>query len=502
MDTQKTVGRLLNLIMSPYYANLRHSKLTDAFNLAIENYKLSYKLLEESYIKKAEEVNNHSIDYKLSYYCRVLKNYTDRETMTGKEWYTYNICRIAAHQHSLTAAIELHEKSDKNSFTFQENLALIELQFDLLEYTKIESIHFSGEGEIAKEIFTHLKTNRTVKEISIGKTENPNERIDNVLDLLESNSSIESLDIHFSGKINDTKPLERFFKSLTDNMNINHLWITFDDFTEIDIAYIAGMIKSSKSINSFGICVGDFVIDTDNLELLTSALEENLHLCNMFLITDAYNFDNPSDYELEVDKFDDNISNIVNRNTNFVKQVAKFLVEKFVMAKEFSLGKEIKYLKYYQAGDKKLLKEYVIEEIESGKIDPSKIELVSDTNIQRYIAENFLKLSMVTKGTDPDELSFEQISTTDDELSLEQVSGNSKKRKISDDTSGPSKVRKLKSSSVTLQEKTYLSEEMIAKIASFLGPKNLWHIDTSIVPSIEHNTDELDLMGSSEIVEA
>ena len=127
------------------------------------------------------------------------------------------------------------------------------------------------------------------------------------------------------------------------------------------------------------------------------------------------------------------------------------------MGGEFSLGEEIKYLKHYQAadkkhhaGDKKLLKEYVIEEIESGKIDPSKIELVSDTNIQRYIAENFLKLSMVTKGTDPDELSFEQISTKDDELSLEQVSGNSKKRKISDDTSGPSKVRKLESSSVTL----------------------------------------------------
>ena len=493
MYTQKTLGRLLNLIMSPHYAKLRHSKLSVAFNLAMKNYELSYKLLEESYIKKAEEVNNHSIDYKVFYYCSALKSYTDRETMTDKEWYTYNIYRIAAHQHSLTAAIELHEKSDKNSFTLQEDPALIELQFDLLEYIKRESIRFSGEGEIAKEIFTHLKTNRTVKEISIGKTENPNERIDNVLDLLESNSSIESLDIHFSGKINDTKPLERFFKSLTDNMNINHLWITFDDFTGIDLAYVAEMIKSSKFINSFVITVGDFVIDTNNLELLTSAIEKNMHLFYMSLATYAYNDENPSDYELEFDKFDDNIRKIVKRNKNFVKQVAKFLVQKFVMGGEFSLGEEIKYLKHYQAadkkyqaGDKKLLKEYMIEEIGSGKIDPSKIELVSDTNIQKYIAENFLKLSMVTKGTHLDELSFEQVSTTDDELSLEQVSGNSKKRKISDNASGPSKVRKLESSSITSQEKTYLSEEIIAEIASFLGPKNLWYVDTSIIPGQLH----------------
>ena len=125
--------------------------------------------------------------------------------------------------------------------------------------------------------------------------------------------------------------------------------------------------------------------------------------------TDAYNDENPSDYELEFDKFDDNIRKIVKKNKNFVKQVAKFLVQKFVMDGEFSLGEEIKYLKHYQAADKKLLKKYVIEEIEYGKIDPSKTELVSDINIQRYIAENFLKLSMVTKGTDPDELSFEQI---------------------------------------------------------------------------------------------
>ena len=83
-----------------------------------------------------------------------------------------------------------------------------------------------------------------------------------------------------------------------------------------------------------------------------------------------------------------------------------------------------------------------------------------------------------------------------------QISSNSKKRKISDDTSGPSKVRKLESSSVTSQEETYLSEEVIAEIASFLGPKNLWHVDTGIIPSIEHSTDELALIGSSEIVEA
>ena len=323
MYTQKTLGRLLILIMSPHYAKLRDSKLSVAFNLAMKNYELAYKLLEESYIKKAEEVNNHSIDYKVSYYYSALKSYTDRETMKDKEWYTYNIYRIAAHQNSLTAAIELHEKSDKNSFTFQsdknlftfqEDPALIELQFDLLEYIKGESIHFSGEGEIAKEIFTHLKTNRTVKEISIGKTENPNERTDNVLDLLESNSSIESLYIYFSGKINDTKPFERFFKSLTDNMNINHLWITFDDFTGIDLAYVAEMIKSSKSINSFVIIVGDFVIDTNNLELLTSAIEKNIHLFHTSLFTDAYNDENPSDYELEFDKFNDNIQLIASFN--------------------------------------------------------------------------------------------------------------------------------------------------------------------------------------------
>lgn len=196
------------------------------------------------------------------------------------------------------------------------------------------------------------------------------------------------------------------------------------------------------------------------------------------------------------------IESYCDRNINFVKQVAKFLIQKFVMGEEFSLGEEIKYLKHYQNADKELLKDYIDKEIESGKIDPSKMELVSNTNIQKYIAENFLKLSMVTKGTNSDELSSEQVSSTDDELSFEQVSSNSKKRKISDDTSGPSKVRKLESSSVTTQEKNYLSEKMIAEIASFLGPKNLWHVDTGIIPSIEHSTDELALIGSSEIVEA
>ena len=94
----------------------------------------------------------------------------------------------------------------------------------------------------------------------------------------------------------------------------------------------------------------------------------------------------------------------------------------------------------------------------------------------------------------------EHIEQLEDKLSFEHVNGNTKKRKISDDTSGPSKVRKLESSSVTSQEETYLSEEV--EIASFLGPKNLWHVDTGIIPSIEHNTDELALIGSSEIVEA
>ena len=68
------------------------------------------------------------------------------------------------------------------------------------------------------------------------------------------------------------------------------------------------------------------------------------------------------------------LERLLERNKNFVKQVAKFLVQKFVMGEEFSLGKEIKYLKHYQAADKKLLKEYLDEEIESGKTDLSKRE--------------------------------------------------------------------------------------------------------------------------------
>lgn len=486
MFTQKTLDNAKD-IYHQYCAKIQQDLNLSDSDL-IDKLTHAYKLTESLYSEKANQTNNHSVAGKISYYSDALKFYGNPRTTSDKEWYNSQFFKLAAYEHLFAVFQEKHRELHQNQYRLDDDLDNIELQFDVVENQKVGRLIFSEEGEIAEEIFTHLKTNRVVKKICIEETENPNERIDDVLDLLESNSSINGLDIHFSVKINDTKPLERFFKSLTDNMNINHLCITFDDFTGIDLAYVAEMIKSSKSINSFVITVGDFVIDTDNLELLTAALEKNMHLLDMCLVTDAYNDENPSEYELEFDKFDDNISNIVNRNKNFVKQVAKFLVQKFVMRKELSLGKEIKYLKHYQTADKTLLKKYVVEEIESGKIDPSKIELVSDTNIQRYIAENFLKLSMVTKGTHPDEISSEQVSATDDELSFEQISSNSRKRKISDETPGPLKVRKLESSS-------YLSEEVIAEIASFLGPKNLWHVNTGIVPSIEDSTDELNLVG-------
>ena len=121
----------------------------------------------------------------------------------------------------------------------------------------------------------------------------------------------------------------------------------------------------------------------------------------------------------------------------------------------------------------------------------NKIQIASEIEL--------LEHSQIKLREHMEQLEMEQL---EDELSFEHVNGNTKKRKISDDTSGPSKVRKLESSSVTSQEETYLSEEVIAEIPSFLGPKNLWHVDTGIIPSIEHNTDELALIGSSEIVEA
>ncbi len=493
MFTQKTLDRAKD-IYHQYCAkiqedlNLSDSDLVDKLTVA-------YKEIESFYSKKATETNNHSVTGKISFYSSALEICSNRRTTTDKEWYNSQFFKLAAYEHLFAVfkgkySIEYH---------LYDSLKNIDLQFDVIEDQKIETLYFSAEGDYAKEIFKHLKETRTIKTLNIENTFNSTERLEDIIDLLNNNNSISSLDIVFYSEIEDQELLSQFFDSLSNNINIESLLISFVDLTRIDIESFTKMVENNQSINQLYFSCGESFLETKNLKLFNSALEKNLYLTD-YESPDTYNYlsENEDGDNLQCNK----LYLLLERNKNFVKQVAKFLVQKFVLGEEFSLGKEIKYLKHYQASDKKLLKEYIDEETKSSDIDPSKIELVSDTNIQRYIAENFLKLSMVTKGTDPDELSFEQISTTDDELSLEQVSGNSKKRKISDDTSGPSKVRKLESSSVTLQEKTYLSEEMIAKIASFLGPKNLWHIDTNIVPSIEHNTDELDLMGSSEIVEA
>lgn len=445
----------------------------------IDFFKLKYEELEA-------RLENKTIEFKIEFYNKTSAKFKNMKTPLNYIDITLKLIALDEYLYSSFKRTGCNER-------LHDNLETIDLQFDAMEDLKINHLFFSATKDTAESTFRRLKNNKTIKEIFITDFDEEARLLD-IADLLNNNNVINF--ISMSSLIDvSTEASSKFYDELSNNVNINSLSLGFnrggDYSTEINI--LAEVIKNNKSINEVCFVQADYMCSDANIVKIISALKENLYITK-FNFEMFYNSDSDEDdeqFDIQMKK----IESYCDRNINFVKQVAKFLIQKFVMGEEFSLGEEIKYLKHYQNADKELLKDYIDKEIESGKIDPSKIELVSNTNIQKYIAKNFLKLSMVTKGTNSDELSSEQVSSTDDELSFEQVSSNSKKRKISDETPGPSKVRKLESSSVTSQEEAYLSEEVIAEIASFLGPKNLWHVDTGIVPSIEDSTDELNLVG-------
>ena len=387
MFTQKTLDNAKD-IYHQYCAKIqKDSNLSDSD--LVDKLTYAYELVEYYVLRailRANQINNHSVAGKISYYSDALEYFSNSRTTSDREWCNSQFFKLAAYEH-LFAAFK-----DKYSMQYHLNdgLTNIDLQFDVIEDQKIETLYFSAEGDYAKEIFKHLKETRTIKTLDIENTFNSTERLQNIINLLNNNNSISSLNIVFNSKIEDQELLSQFFNSLSNNMNIESLFISFHDPTGIDIESFTEMVKNNQSINNLYPDSKEFFIKTKNLKLFNSALEKNLYITDYESYGTDYNF---SENEDENNSQWNKLDRLLKRNKNFVKQVAKFLVQKFVMDEEFSLGKEIKYLKHYQASDKKLLKEYLVKEIKSGKIDPSKIELVSDRNIQRYIAENFLKLS-------------------------------------------------------------------------------------------------------------
>jgi hypothetical protein len=152
-------------------------------------------------------------------------------------------------------------------------------------------------------------------------------------------------------------------------------------------------------------------------------------------------------------EIEDSIDKNIQAEKKAIKETARFLVDKFVTKdKKINLTDEIKHLRHYQSPNKKEINSKLNKMLKNEKNISSKDSPVSEEKIQRYIQENFLKLSGVSKK-----------------------SGMKDKSKDSDGLTKTS---------------AFEVPEMVATIASFLGDKSLRKIKPSKAP--DKNTKILD----------
>jgi len=101
MFTQKTLDNAKD-IYHQYCAkiqkdlNLSDSDLVDKLTYA-------YELMESRYYKKANQINNHSVAGKISYYSDALEYFSNSRTTSDREWCNSQFFKLAAYEHLFAA---------------------------------------------------------------------------------------------------------------------------------------------------------------------------------------------------------------------------------------------------------------------------------------------------------------------------------------------------------------------------------------------------------------
>lgn len=164
---------------------------------------------------------------------------------------------------------------------------------------------------------------------------------------------------------------------------------------------IAKLLKINQTI--IGVDLEDNNIGPEGIAAIVEALKENKTLTFLNLSGGWYY---SSSCENKIgDEASNAITELLNRNKQFVKDTAEFLLNKFINKDKISDHIEgIKYLKHYQVCDKSLFAKY-FKDINTGSVRLNKlIEFVDN-----YIAENFLVIRGVAKGTDVKPFSIEGL---------------------------------------------------------------------------------------------
>jgi hypothetical protein len=303
------------------------------------------------------------------------------------------------------------------------------------------------DNDGAKIFAEHLKNNKSIKELFIGGNIVMGDAgIKYIMDALTINNTIKLIDLLGCQGIG-----AEGIKYITDTLKTNQeLTKCIFDNGKIDDEFLnhtLNMIKINSIITSIDFDINDETIDPNLLENIESELAKNIKM---------------------------------------VEQTAQFLLRKFVKTDakliiennhdELQVA-DTKYFKHYQICDRDLLDETLHAEILKSINNAEGIDCILSaihTQVERYIAENFLQLYGVTK-TIPEnqipfslqELSGEIFSFLDKKSLWEKKAVTNKRTRDEDDNlTEQNSAKKIKLEGPSMDQ---ILEEISIELAGYLS---------------------------------
>lgn len=370
-----------------------------------------------------------------------------------------------------------------------------------LFYQQIEEDLFNIDGAIV--LAAAIKVNPKLEVLNLAGYGIGNDESDTIIKAINYTQSVKSLNLEENKIDNDGAKI--FAEHLKNNKSIKELFIGGNIVMgDAGIKYIMDALTINNTIKLIDLlgCQG---IGAEGIKYITDTLKTNQdltkcifdngkiddeflnHTLNMIKINSIIT---SIDFDINDETIDpnllENIESELAKNIKMVEQTAQFLLRKFVKTDakliiennhdELQVA-DTKYFKHYQICDRDLLDETLHAEILKSINNAEGIDYILSaihTQVERYIAENFLQLYGVTK-TIPEnqipfslqELSGEIFSFLDKKSLWEKKAVTNKRTRDEDDNlTEQNSAKKIKLEGPSMEQ---ILEEISIELAGYLS---------------------------------